>query len=41
MRYASLPAVHEFGSGSAKIDKEPQKAFPGQVMFRVAPEVNR
>ena len=34
-------AVEDYIETCAKIGKEPQKAFSGQVMFRVDPEVHR
>ncbi|SMD12448.1 MULTISPECIES: type II toxin-antitoxin system HicB family antitoxin [Primorskyibacter] len=34
-------AVEDYIETCEKIDKEPQKAYSGQVMFRVDPEVYR
>lgn len=34
-------AVEDYIETCAKIGKEPQKAYSGQVMFRVSPEVHR
>jgi predicted HicB family RNase H-like nuclease len=41
LRAAFQEAVEDYVETCAKIDKEPQKAFSGQVMFRVDPEVHR
>ena len=34
-------AVEDYIETCAKVGKEPQKAFSGQVMFRISPEVHR
>ena len=41
LRDAFHDAVEDYVETCAKIGKEPQKAFSGQVMFRVDPEVHR
>lgn len=41
LRDAFHEAVEDYVETCAKIGKEPQKAFSGQVMFRVNPEVHR
>ena len=41
LRAAFHEAVEDYIETCAKIGKEPQKAFSGQVMFRVDPEVHR
>jgi predicted HicB family RNase H-like nuclease len=41
LRNAFHEAVEDYIDTCAKIGKEPQKAFSGQVMFRVSPEVHR
>jgi predicted HicB family RNase H-like nuclease len=41
LREAFHEAVGDYIETCAKIGKEPQKAFSGQVMFRVDPEVHR
>jgi predicted HicB family RNase H-like nuclease len=41
LRDAFHEAVDDYVETCAKIGKEPQKAFSGQVMFRVSPEVHR
>jgi predicted HicB family RNase H-like nuclease len=41
LRAAFQDAVEDYVATCAKIGKEPQKAFSGQVMFRVSPEVHR
>ena len=41
LREAFHDAVEDYIETCAKIGKEPQKAFSGQVMFRVNPEVHR
>ena len=41
LRDAFHEAVDDYIETCAKIGKEPQKAFSGQVMFRVDPEVHR
>jgi len=41
LRDAFHEAVEDYIETCAKIGKEPQKAFSGQVMFRVDPEVHR
>ena len=41
LRDAFHEAVEDYIEECAKIGKEPQRAYPGQVMFRVSPEVHR
>ncbi|MCY3841799.1 MAG: type II toxin-antitoxin system HicB family antitoxin [Gammaproteobacteria bacterium] len=41
LREAFQDAVEDYIETCAKIGKRPQKAFSGQVMFRVKPEVHR
>jgi predicted HicB family RNase H-like nuclease len=41
LRSAFHEAVDDYIETCAKIGKEPQKAYSGQVMFRVSPEVHR
>ena len=41
LRAAFHEAVEDYIETCAKIGKKPQKAFSGQVMFRVSPEVHR
>lgn len=41
LRDAFHEAVDDYIDTCAKIGKEPQKAYSGQVMFRVSPEVHR
>lgn len=41
LRDAFHEAVEDYLETCAKIGKEPQKAYSGQVMFRVSPEVHR
>ena len=41
LRTAFREAVEDYIETCASIGKEPQKAFSGQVMFRVSPEVHR
>jgi len=41
LRDAFHEAVEDYIETCAKIGKEPQRAFSGQVMFRVDPEVHR
>ena len=41
LRDAFQDAVEDYIETCAKIGKEPQKAYSGQVMFRVSPEVHR
>ena len=41
LRDAFHEAVEDYGETCKKVGKEPQKAFSGQVMFRVDPEVHR
>ena len=41
LREAFHEAVEDYIETCAKVGKEPQKAFSGQVMFRVSPEVHR
>ena len=41
LRDAFHEAVEDYVETCAKVGKEPQKAFSGQVMFRVDPEVHR
>lgn len=41
LRDAFHEAVEDYIGTCARVGKEPQKAFSGQVMFRVDPEVHR
>ena len=41
LKTAFHEAVEDYIETCASIGKEPQKAFSGQVMFRVSPEVHR
>ena len=41
LRAAFREAVEDYLEPCAKIGKEPQRAFSGQMMFRVNPEVHR
>ena len=41
LREAFHEAVEDYVETCAKIGKEPQKTYSGQVMFRVDPEVHR
>jgi predicted HicB family RNase H-like nuclease len=41
LRSAFHEAVEDYIETCAKIGKEPQKAYSGQVMFRVSPDVHR
>jgi predicted HicB family RNase H-like nuclease len=41
LRDAFHEAVEDYIETCAKVGKEPQKAYSGQVMFRVDPEVHR
>ncbi len=41
LRKAFREAVEDYLETCAEIGKEPQKAYSGQVMFRVSPEVHR
>lgn len=41
LREAFHEAVEDYIETCARIGKEPQKAYSGQVMFRVSPEVHR
>ena len=41
LREAFHEAVEDYIETCAKIGKEPQKAYSGQVMFRVSPDVHR
>lgn len=41
LREAFREAVEDYIETCAQIGKEPQKAYSGQVMFRVSPEVHR
>jgi predicted HicB family RNase H-like nuclease len=41
LREAFHEAVDDYLETCAKIGKEPQKAYSGQMMFRVNPEVHR
>ena len=41
LRNAFHEAVEDYLETCARIGKDPQKAFSGQVMFRVSPEVHR
>ena len=40
LRAAFHEAVEDYIETCAKIGKEPQKAYSGQVMFRISPEVH-
>lgn len=41
LREAFHEAVEDYLETCAKLGKEPQKAYSGQMMFRVSPEVHR
>lgn len=41
LREAFHEAVDDYLETCARVGKEPQRAFSGQVMFRVSPEVHR
>ena len=41
LRGAFHEAVEDYIETCAKVGKKPQKAFSGQVMFRISPEVHR
>lgn len=41
LRQAFGEAVDDYLETCAKVGKEPQKSFSGQVMFRISPEVHR
>ena len=41
LRAAFHEAVEDYLETCAKVGKEPQRAYSGQVMFRVDPEVHR
>jgi len=41
LREAFHEAVDDYIQTCARIGKEPQKSYSGQVMFRVSPEVHR
>ncbi len=41
LREAFYEAVEDYFETCAKVGKAPQKAFSGQVMFRISPEVHR
>ena len=41
LREASYEAVEDYLETCARIRKAPQRAFSGQVMFRISPEVYR
>jgi predicted HicB family RNase H-like nuclease len=41
LRAAFHEAVDDYLDTCAKIDKEPQKAYSGKMMFRVSPDVHR
>ena len=41
LREAFHEAVEDYIETCAKVGKEPEKAFSGQVMFRISPEVHR
>ena len=41
LRAAFHEAVEDYLETCAKVGQEPQKAFSGQVMFRINPEVHR
>lgn len=41
LREAFIEAVEDYIDTCARVGKEPQKTYSGQVMFRVSPEVHR
>lgn len=41
LRAAFHEAVDDYIETCAQVGKEPQKAYSGQVMFRISPEVHR
>ena len=41
LRAAFREAVDDYLETCAKVGKEPQRAYSGQMMFRVSPEVHR
>ena len=41
LRAAFIEAVEDYLETCAKLGREPQRAFSGQMMFRVKPEVHR
>ena len=41
LREAFREAVEDYIETCARIGKEPQKTYSGQVMFRVSPDVHR
>lgn len=41
LREAFREAVDDYLETCAKVGKEPQKSYSGQVMFRISPEVHR
>ena len=41
LRAAFHEAVEDYVETCARLGREPQRAFSGQMMFRVAPEVHR
>ena len=41
LREAFHEAVEDYIETCAKVGKEPERAFSGQVMFRISPEVHR
>ena len=41
LRAAFHEAVEDYVETCARVGKEPQKTYSGQVMFRVSPEVHR
>jgi predicted HicB family RNase H-like nuclease len=41
LRAAFVEAVDDYLETCARVGKEPQKAYSGQVMFRLSPEVHR
>ena len=41
LRAAFSEAVEDYIETCARVGKEPQKTYSGQVMFRVSPEVHR
>ncbi|NBO20655.1 MAG: type II toxin-antitoxin system HicB family antitoxin [Rhodobacteraceae bacterium] len=41
LRAAFHEAVDDYLESCARLGKEPQKAYSGQVMFRVSPELHR
>ncbi len=41
LRAAFHEAIEDYIETCARVKKDPQKAYSGQVMFRVAPEIHR